>query len=52
MIIKSNKEKTTMAKIEKTLEIAGVIISLVYGVVGTIAIFRNNRPDTPEHQDA
>ena len=40
-----------MAKIEKTLELAGVIISLVYGVVGTISIFRNNRPGTAEQQD-
>ena len=52
MINKSNKEVTTMVKIEKTLELAGVIISLVYGIVGTIGIFRNNRPDAPEHQDA
>ena len=51
MIIKPNKEKTTMAKIEKTLELAGVIISLVYGIIGTIGIFRNNRPDAPEPQD-
>ena len=40
-----------MVKIEKALEFAGVVISLVYGVVGTIGIFRNNRPDAPEHQD-